>query len=95
MGVQTLSLVVFVVEWTPLSFEVLNVEIKIWLTVRTLQRPLLLPWRLSFMRLYKMDKSYLNVFDCVRKRAKVSILALTDFSWIHVAKLSFVFVLVI
>ena len=42
-----------------------------------------------------MDESYLNVFNRVRERAKVSILALTHFSRIHVAKLSLVFVFVI
>jgi hypothetical protein len=47
------------------------------------------------MRLDKMDKSYLDIFNCVSERTKVAILALSYFSGVHVAKLSLVFIFVI
>ena len=88
MSVEALCFVMLVIKRTPLSLEVVYVEREILFWV------LALPGS-SFMRLYKMYKSDLNIFDRMSKTAVVPVFTLTNLSRVHMTELSFVLIRVV
>lgn len=88
VGVKTLCFVVFVIEGTPLCFEIVYVKVKVLFWKSTTPT-----W--STYWLNEMNATHLNIFDWVSEAAVLSIFTEMDLARVHVAKFCLVFVWVV
>ena len=110
VGIDTLRLVVFVIKRTPLRFKEKHEEVKvtfgwyaaalIWPRRMVNRRKLptsqfVFSWLFGILGHYLVNQPSFEIFNGMRKRAKVAIFTLADFWGVKVAKFGLVFVCVI